>query len=107
TPLHGDDEDVVAAVAVGTEGEPFAVRAEDGVDIMGLVEGDGPRDAADGFDDPDVAEVAEGDELAVGRDIGGAGETDGLLRGSAGGEKARRDHGGQDETQTQHDGSPC
>ena len=77
--LDGDDEDVVAAVAVGAEGDASAVGAEDGVDVVGRVHGDGPGDAADGLDDPDVAEVAEGDELAVGRDVRRAGEADRVL----------------------------
>ena len=59
----------------------LAVGAEDGVDVVGLVHGDRPGDAADGLDDPDVAEVAEGDQLAVGRDVRRAGEADRLLRG--------------------------
>src|SRR5262249_17516617 len=74
---EGDDEDVVAAVAVGGEGDLFAVGAEDGVEVVALVHGDGAGGAAGRVHDPNVAEVAKGDDLAVGRDVGGAGEADG------------------------------
>jgi hypothetical protein len=90
-PLDGDDEDVVVAVPVGGEGDELAVGAEDGVDVVLLVHGDGAGDAAGGVHDPDVAEVAEGDPFAVGRDVGGAGEADGLLGPGPGG-----DEGGED-----------
>src|SRR5262249_26978243 len=78
--VGGDDEDVVAAVAIGGEGNLLAVGAEHGGDVVRLVHGHGAGDAPDGLDGPDIAEVAEGDQLAVGRDVGLAGEADGLLR---------------------------
>src|SRR5206468_4678 len=83
--LGGDDEDVVGAVPLGGEGEGAAVGAEARVEVVGEVLGDGSGDAADTRHGPDVAEVAEGDELAVGRDVGSAGHADRLLRPGGGG----------------------
>src|SRR5262249_25614420 len=77
--LARDDKDVIAAVAVGAEGDGTAVRAEDGEEVMGLMHGDGPGDSANGLDHPDVAKVAEGDQFTVGADVGSAGEADGFL----------------------------
>ena len=56
-----------------------AIGTEDGVDVMGGVRGDGPGGAANGFHDPDVAQVAEGDEFAVGRDVRRAAEANRFL----------------------------
>src|SRR5262249_55454293 len=81
----GDDEDVVTAVPVGGEGKGTAVRAEDGVDVVGNVLRDGACHAANGLDGPDVAEVAEGDQLAVGRDVRSTGHPDRFLRSTNGG----------------------
>ena len=64
-PCDRDDEDIVAAVAIGGEGDVPAVRAEDGVEIVCLVHGHRPGHAADGLHDPDITQVAEGDVFSV------------------------------------------
>ena len=83
-----------------------AVGAEDGADVVGVVQGDGPGDAADGLDDPDVAEVAEGDEFAVGRDVRRAGQADRFL-GSAAANEQGQSKGRQDESEAAHEGCSC
>ena len=95
--LDGHDEDVVAAVAVGAEGDPAAVRAEDGAEVVGGVGRHLAGRAAHGLHHPDVAEVAEGDEFAVGGDVGRAGHADRIL-GAGGGSE-------QGEGQDRKDGS--
>ena len=77
--LDRDDENVVAAVAIGGEGDPFAVGAEDRVDVMLFVHGDMAGRRRRWSHHPDVAEVAEGDGFAVRRNVRRAGEANRLL----------------------------
>src|SRR5205823_4380743 len=77
--LDGDDEDVILSVAIRGERDPFAVGAEDGIEVMLLVHGQMRGNAALGIDEPDVAQVAEGDGLAVRRNVRRAHEADRLL----------------------------
>ena len=85
----GDDEDIIAAVPVGAEGDHPAVGAEDRVNIVGFVHGHRPGNAADGLDNPDIAEVAEGNLPAVGRDVRSPAEADGLLAVGGGEDEER------------------
>ena len=94
-PTAGDDEHVVLPEPVRAERDVLPVRAEHRVDVVRLVHRDRPGDAADRLDGPDVAEVAERDRLAVGRDVGRAGEPDRLLCGHWGGEEDYRNGRGE------------
>ena len=100
----GDDEDVVAAVPVGAEGDHAAVGAEDRIDVVGLMHGHGTSDAADGLDGPDIAEVAEGNQPAVGRDVRRAAEAYRFLSTNAGKAQKRRRQSGQKRTEGMHGG---
>src|SRR5262249_50434364 len=51
----GNDKNVVTAMSVGGEGERAPIGAENGIDVMSDVLRDGPGDAANGLDRPDVA----------------------------------------------------
>ena len=103
----GDDEDVVAAVPVGAEGDHAAVGAEDRIDVVGLMHGHGTSDAADGLDGPDIAEVAEGNQPAVGRDVRRAAEAYRFLSTNAGKAQKRRRQSGQKRAEGMHGGVPC
>src|SRR5262249_7552775 len=102
----GDDEDVVTAVAVGGGGDGSAGGAGDGGEVVGGVGGDRAGGAADGRDRVDVAEVAEGDQLAVGGDVGGAGQPDRLLGGGHRGRQGQRGERRGRAEGVQHDGLP-
>ena len=91
----GDDEDIVAAVPDAAESDLPAVRTEHGGVIVGFVHRHRPGDPADGFDDPDVPEVAEGDLFAVGGDVRRAREPDRLLPGRGSGDQREEQQSGE------------
>src|SRR5262249_36757390 len=68
-------------MAVRAEGDPSAIGAEDGINVVGFVHGHRPRYAADRLNRPDVAQITEGDQLAVRGNIRRASESNRLLTG--------------------------
>src|SRR5262249_51813625 len=77
--LDRSNENVGAAVAVRREGQLPPIRARERIDVIRLVHGHGPGNAADRLNRPEAAEVAEGDKFTVRRDIGRPGAADWLL----------------------------
>ena len=96
---RGRDVHVVLPVPVRAERDLLAVGAIDGVDVVGLVHGHRPGDAADGLDGPEIAEIAERDLLAVRRDIGRPREADRLLAFGRDRSQETGDRSQEDESQ--------